>query len=78
MRNRIVLIEWEDANFEHGWLSELEVNGELISTKSLGFVVWEDADKISIAQNKSAIDTVMGIMTIPKSCIASIREMRVR
>ncbi len=78
MRNRIVLVEWEDANFEHGWLSELEVNGVLISTKSLGFVVWEDDCKISIAQNKSEIDTFMGIMTINKSCITSIREMRVR
>ncbi len=78
MRNRIVLIDWEDANFEHGWLCGGEVSGELIPTKSLGFVVAEDEDKISIAQNKSAIDTFMGIMTIPKSCIIDIREMRVR
>ena len=78
MRNRIVQVEWEDSNFEHGWLSVNELKGILIPTKSLGFVVFEDDYKISIAQNKSEINTFMGIMTIPKSCITSIREMRVR
>jgi hypothetical protein len=78
MRNRVVLIDWEDANFEHGWLSTNELQGILIPTQTLGFTVAEDSYKISVAQNKSTIDTFMGIMTIPKSCIMSIREMRVR
>jgi len=78
MKNSIVLIEWEDTNFEHGWLSADEVQGILIPTRSIGFVVFEDDYSISIAQNKSAIDTFMGVITIPQSCILDIREMRVR
>ena len=78
MRSRIVLVEWADSNFEHGWLSVDQVSGILITTVSVGFVVLEDDDSISIAQNKSEINTFMGVMTIPKSCIMSIKEMRVR
>jgi len=78
MRSKIVLITWLDSNFEHGWLSIDQVSGVLISTYSVGFVVVEEKEKISIAQNRSEINTFMGVMTIPKSCISSIKEMRVR
>ena len=78
MMRRLVLIDWEDSNFEHGWLSIDQVTGILITTESVGFIIFEDETRISIAQNKSGIDTFMGIITIPKSCIKSIRQLRVK
>jgi hypothetical protein len=72
------MIEWEDSNFEHGWLSIDQVSGILITTRTVGFAIFEDATRISVSQNKSDLDTYMGIMTIPKSCIKSIKELRIK
>ncbi len=76
--NNLVLIEWLDSNFEHGWLSVNKLSGILVLTESVGFIVAEDENKISIAQNKSELDTYMGIMTIPKPCIITKKKLRIR
>ncbi len=77
MRNRIVLIEWEDSNVTHGWIPR-ECEDILAKCQSVGFVVTEDKHKITITLGESEFDTTMERLTIPRACIKSIKEMRIR
>lgn len=78
MKSRIVLIEWEDSNVTHGWIPKDLHNDNLARCKTTGFVVSEDDKKITVTLGESDYDTTMERLTIPKSCIISIKEMRVR
>ncbi len=77
MRNRIVLIDWEDSNVSHGWIPTEEPD-ELAQCQTVGFVVSEDKRKITVTLGNSNYGTTMERLTIPKVCIQSIKEMRVR
>ncbi len=76
--SKIVLIEWDDSNVTHGWIPKDLLNDRLAHCKTVGFVVSEDVDKITVTLGESDYDTTMERLTIPKPCITSIKEMRVR
>jgi hypothetical protein len=77
MRNRVVLIDWEDSNVTHGWIP-IEEQDELARCQTVGFVVREDTQKITVTLGNSNYNNTMERLTIPKPCIKSIRELRVR
>lgn len=75
----IKLIEWYDSyGVSNGWedLSNFQPNELII--KSIGFVLYEDANIISLTGNYSketdrTVEQANGIITIPKCCIKSVR-----
>ena len=78
MRSRIVLIEWEDSNVAHGWIPKDIQDDALAHCKTVGFVVAEDDKKITVTLGESNYNNTMERLTIAKSSITSIKEMRVK
>ena len=73
-----VLIEWVDSNILHGWQMDGEAPCDLARCESLGYVKGEDDNKIVLSQTKSDYGAHMGVLAIPKGCIKSIKELRLK
>jgi len=75
----LVLIEWIDSAFMQGWMLKDKVKEHTISRiASVGILIHEDAEKITIVQDVSNKDDAADGITIPKCCIKRIRKLRVR
>lgn len=66
-------IEWTDSFTEDGWLSanDLTLEDELVLTR--GFLVAEDDNLVRLTHSISEDDSILGHVTIPKSCILNRR-----
>ena len=73
-----VEINWVDSNIFHGWQLEGEQSCGLAVCKSLGYIKSEDDEKIVLTQTQSSYGAHMGVLAIPKGCIKSIKEMRMK
>jgi len=73
-----VLIEWNDTGVIHGWLCQ-ESNGDSIAhCESVGFLIKENDEGITICFGISDQGLVMEKKTIPRGCIKSIKELRLK
>ena len=72
--DRVVWIEWIDANEEVGWVPKGAVDNVGLLVKSIGFVVKEDRHCITIT-NSDTGRSVNDPFTIPKACIRGIWEV---
>lgn len=77
MKNKMILVEWTDVSVAHGWGCGDE-GAETAECKSVGFLRLEDETKIQMAMAVSNLGNVFEVMSIPKGCIKSIRELRVK
>ena len=77
-RSKIVLIEWNDSNVSHGWIPKSQKDDNLAHCRTVGFVVSEDDDKLTVTLGESDSDNTMERLTIAKSSITSLRELRVK
>jgi len=75
---RVVLISWLDSNVTHGWDLKDDVVNDVAHCETAGIVYAEDEDKITVVLAESDCDSTLERLTIPKGCIKSIRELRVR
>lgn len=71
----IVLIEWEDADTDHGWeeLEDSDFSPTLAST--VGFLIKEDDAAVSIASTYSGSST-NNRMRIPKGMIKTMKVIK--
>jgi hypothetical protein len=77
MNNTIVVVEWIDASYEDGPLSLREIE-PLIRLKSVGWLLREDKESISIAMEKADEDELFRSVThIPKVGIIKIKRIKV-
>ncbi len=73
-----VLVVWVDTGVIHGWL-ETESNNDCIAyCKSLGFLIKENDEGVTICFGISDQGLVMEKKTIPRGCIKAIKELRIR
>ena len=75
---RKVEINWVDSNVTHGWQMDGELPCSLATCESLGYIKDEDNDKLVLVQTISNEGACMGVLAIPKGCIKSIKELRVK
>lgn len=75
---KIVLVEWEDSNIIHGWRDANENGDTLAHCKTVGFLKSEDDKKIVLAMGVSEFGSMIECITIPKGCLKSMKEMRVK
>ena len=75
---KIVLIKWEDSNVTHGWILKDTNNNNVAHCQTVGILQAEDENKVTIAMGESDCGSVLEKITIPKGCIKSIRQLRVR
>ncbi len=73
-----VIVKWEDSNVVHGWQMNGETPYELALCESIGYVQFEDDIKLALIQTISNFGAYMGVLSIPKGCIKSIKELRVK
>ena len=75
---KLVFVKWKDSyGVDTGWKDISEYSASLLEIKSLGKVIYEDKEIISLAQNFSDEtdynpEQANGIMVIPKACISEI------
>lgn len=81
LKDRIVCIKWLDSyGVQSGWQATDNYTANRLEITSLGKVVYEDNNVISIAGNfadetENTEKQANGIMTIPKACIVSISSV---
>lgn len=74
-----VEIECVDTNIMHGWAGEDEVATDTLpDTWLIGYLFSEDDEKITIVMGYSNFGLYIERMTIPRGCIKSIHELRVK
>ena len=73
-----VLVEWVDSNILHGWQMEGEIPCDLANCESIGYLKNEDTEKVVLSQTQSNYGAHMGVLAIPKGCITSIKELRLK
>ena len=78
-RKKMVLIDWVDSNVTHGWrLNNGLKFDDVAHAQHLGFLEYEDDEKITVSFGDSNCGTVMETITIPRGCIKSIKELRIK
>lgn len=74
---KVVYIEWEDSFGGGNWMTKKQANLPVAKCVTVGFVVKETKRKIVISSHECDNGDVHGSMAIPKSCIKSIKELKV-
>ncbi len=74
---RRVEVEWVDSNILHGWQVDT-VDCNVALSNELGYLISEDDDKIILARGISSFGLLNSPMAIPKGCIKSFKELRVK
>ena len=75
---KMFLIEWSDSCAEHGWQSENDVSNVPATCWTVGFIVRDGLHGLTVAPTVSNQGLTLDPLTIPKGCIQSIKQLRVR
>ena len=73
---KILLIEWVDSFSEGGWGKIDHFNLGTPICKSIGFVMKNDKDVISISQSHSEFENFGDVISIPKRCILKTKVIK--
>lgn len=76
--NKIVLVEWQDSNVTHGWRLNDCIGDDIAHCRTVGFLMVDNDTKITVAFGDSDCGSVMETVTIPKTAVIRIRELRVK
>ena len=71
-----VEIDFYDSNFMHGW--EAESEDELAKVTAIGFLKSEDDSQLTIVMAYSHFGLKFAKLTVPRSSVVSIKEVRIK
>ena len=69
-KGTLVLVHWVDSRISEGWLHAHEL--DIVTAKTLGFVLEHDARKIVLTQTVSDDGGVLGMVAIPMVSVIKI------
>jgi len=72
---KVLKISWVDSTFHDGWQQKEIVDCSLSTCETVGILIKEDKDSITIAQSESE-NSWGDRITIPKCCIKKVRELK--
>lgn len=76
---KVVQVVWEDSNIAHGWASEEEVSNDgVVMCESVGYLYSEDDKRIIIVMGFSEYGLYIERKAIPRGCIKTIKELRIK
>lgn len=76
---KLVLVEWWDSSFLHGWVTLGEATYHTASKiTSTGIMICNDADKVNIVQSISDKCNAGEILSIPKNNVVRMRKLSVK
>ena len=73
---KIVIVEWVDSSFSEGWVGKDEFDYGISYITSVGYLVHETKEFISIALNVGNNGQISDVMNIPKVAILSITDLK--
>ena len=74
---KIVKVTWVDSNIQHGWQSNT-TDCDVALCDDVGYLIDENDEKITLSRGVSQYRLLNSPMAIPKGCIKSIKEMRLK
>jgi len=77
-KGKLVLVEWNDSNVTHGWRPDDKSLEDVAHCRVVGILKGEDETKIEVALGDSDCGSKLETITIPKTDIIRIRELRIR
>lgn len=69
------LIKWIDSASCHGWHSDDSLDNEALIISSIGWVVKEDKNAVTITTSVAPAGSVSNPLTIPKCAIKSMKRL---
>ena len=69
-------VEFYDSNFMHGWEGETQDDLALVTT--IGYFKFEDDKQLTLTMAYSDFGLRFAKLSIPKGCIKSIKELRLK
>jgi len=78
MEYNLVLIEWKDICDPHAGWKSLEESAEFnpMPCKSVGWLIFENPEKVIIAQDISGDEETNGLSVFPRGCIKDIKRIK--
>lgn len=73
-----VLIKFSDSNVIHGWMPDDCSQDDVAHCQIVGILQAEDDTKVIVVLGDSNYNSVLEKIIIPKGCIESIRELRIK
>ena len=74
---RLTIVEWLDAMGTISWTDPEDITAEPGSCESVGRLLSVNKSVICVASNKCRTNgRVDHVMTIPRGCVVSVRQMR--
>ena len=74
---RIVKVNWTDSSIQHGWQGDINECCVALCD-DVGYLVDQDDEKIILARGISNAGFFNSPLAIPKGCVISIKEMRLK
>ena len=75
---RMVLVEWVDSSSVTGWHTPSPSYNIQANCISVGVLLYDNEDRISIAQSKSDSGNWAEVISIPKCSIKRVRTLKVK
>lgn len=79
-RYKIIKVKWCDSNFRSGWAGEHEVGDiePLAIGEAVGFLKGENKEVITLTMSLGNNNCTLGALTIAKSAIIEMKELRLK
>ena len=74
----MLLVEWVDSNIIHGWRDIKDGTDDVAHCRTIGFVQFEDSEKLVMSMGYSDWGAVLETINIPLGCIILRKELRVK